>query len=251
MNQDDSGPPPPDEHEPPRPARRPYPRPSGGEPVFNLPPLVLVFAGLLVVIHLVSMALDSREAETWQMLLFAFIPARYGELAAALPVPAAAFWSPITYSFLHGSWTHLLVNLFWLAAFASPVTSRLGSLRSAAIAIFASLGGALAHFLAFPGEIVPMIGASAIVAGFMGAAARFAFVGSGGTRLNVHGPAQSLVQAFSSPRFLIFVLVWLGLNLLFGTGAVPIAGDQVAIAWQAHVGGFFAGLLAFSLFDRG
>lgn len=206
---------------------------------------------MLVAIHLLGMAFGSREAQVWQMLLFSFIPARYGELAAELPVPAAAIWTPITYSFLHGSWTHLFVNLFWLAAFASPVTSRLGSMRAASIAVLASLGGALAHFLAFPGEMVPMIGASAVVAGFMGAAARFAFVGSAGTRLNVHGPAQSLVQAFSSPRFLVFVLVWLGLNLLFGAGAIPIAGDQVAIAWQAHVGGFFAGLLAFSLFDRG
>jgi membrane associated rhomboid family serine protease len=48
---------------------------------------------------------------------------------------------------------------------------------------------------------------------------------------------------------ILFVGVWLGLNLLFGTGLVPIAGEGVQIAWEAHVGGFVFGLLAFSLFD--
>jgi membrane associated rhomboid family serine protease len=49
---------------------------------------------------------------------------------------------------------------------------------------------------------------------------------------------------------LMFLVVWLGLNGLFGLGTVSIgtAADQ-AVAWQAHVGGFFAGLVLFSAFD--
>jgi membrane associated rhomboid family serine protease len=45
-------------------------------------------------------------------------------------------------------------------------------------------------------------------------------------------------------------VVWLGLNVLFGLGNMSIgtAADQ-QIAWQAHIGGFFAGLLLFSAFD--
>jgi membrane associated rhomboid family serine protease len=52
------------------------------------------------------------------------------------------------------------------------------------------------------------------------------------------------------PRFLMFLVVWIGLNALFGLNTLSIdteAGQQ--IAWQAHIGGFFAGLILFSLFD--
>jgi membrane associated rhomboid family serine protease len=52
------------------------------------------------------------------------------------------------------------------------------------------------------------------------------------------------------PRILAYQAVWFGVNLLFGLGAVSMPGlDGGAIAWEAHVGGFLAGLLAFSLFD--
>jgi hypothetical protein len=37
--------------------------------------------------------------------------------------------------------------------------------------------------------------------------------------------------------------------LLFGLGSISMAGVEQAIAWQAHIGGFLAGLLAFAAFD--
>jgi membrane associated rhomboid family serine protease len=42
---------------------------------------------------------------------------------------------------------------------------------------------------------------------------------------------------------------WVGLNALFGLGALPIVGEGQEIAWQAHIGGFVAGLLLFNAFD--
>ena len=44
--------------------------------------------------------------------------------------------------------------------------------------------------------------------------------------------------------------MWFGLNLLFGLGSVSIVtGEKQSVAWEAHIGGFLAGLLLFSLFD--
>ena len=44
--------------------------------------------------------------------------------------------------------------------------------------------------------------------------------------------------------------MWFGINLLFGLGSVSIlTGDDQSVAWEAHIGGFLAGLLLFSLFD--
>jgi membrane associated rhomboid family serine protease len=48
---------------------------------------------------------------------------------------------------------------------------------------------------------------------------------------------------------LIFVGVWLGLNLMLGLGTIPVSGEGASIAWEAHIGGFVAGLLLFSVFD--
>jgi membrane associated rhomboid family serine protease len=59
-----------------------------------------------------------------------------------------------------------------------------------------------------------------------------------------------LLSTFRDARFLLFLAVWMGLNAAFGLGAVSF-GTQPGqiIAWQAHIGGFLAGLVLFSAFD--
>jgi membrane associated rhomboid family serine protease len=62
--------------------------------------------------------------------------------------------------------------------------------------------------------------------------------------------AVPLLATFRDVRFLLFLAVWMGLNALFGLGAVSFGtepGQQ--LAWQAHIGGFFAGLILFAAFD--
>ena len=43
--------------------------------------------------------------------------------------------------------------------------------------------------------------------------------------------------------------MWFGLNLLFGLGSPTLMGAGQSVAWEAHIGGFLAGLLLFSFFD--
>jgi membrane associated rhomboid family serine protease len=62
-------------------------------------------------------------------------------------------------------------------------------------------------------------------------------------------PALSLSNALRNPRVLGFLGVWFGVNIIFGIGSIAIGADGASVAWQAHIGGFFAGLLLFSLFD--
>jgi membrane associated rhomboid family serine protease len=101
-----------------------------------------------------------------------------------------------------------------------------------------------------------MIGASASVSGAMAAAIRFAFVkGSflsfsrGDADAAAKVPALSLVRALRNPRVLGFLAVWFGVNIIFGLGSISIGSDGASVAWQAHIGGFLAGLMLFSLFD--
>jgi membrane associated rhomboid family serine protease len=101
-----------------------------------------------------------------------------------------------------------------------------------------------------------MIGASGAVSGFMAGATRFAFHNGGPLAVfrNEEAaaysvPAPPLSSALRDSRMVAFLVVWFGLNLLFGLlGAGASGGDQI-IAWEAHIGGFLAGLLLFPLFD--
>jgi membrane associated rhomboid family serine protease len=62
-------------------------------------------------------------------------------------------------------------------------------------------------------------------------------------------PAAPLAVALRDMRIVVFLASWFGLNLLFGLGTLAIVGAEQSIAWQAHIGGFLAGLLLFPLFD--
>jgi membrane associated rhomboid family serine protease len=64
-----------------------------------------------------------------------------------------------------------------------------------------------------------------------------------------HIPAVSLLAALRDPRVVIFLVAWFGLNILFGLLAFPVVGAGQVVAWEAHIGGFLAGLFLFPLFD--
>jgi membrane associated rhomboid family serine protease len=101
-----------------------------------------------------------------------------------------------------------------------------------------------------------MIGASAAISGTMAAAMRFAFQRGGPIGMLGRAdesayrvPAISLRGMLSDARVLLFLGVWFGINLIFGIGSLPITGSEQSVAWQAHIGGFIAGMLLFSWFD--
>jgi len=62
-------------------------------------------------------------------------------------------------------------------------------------------------------------------------------------------PAAPLTSSLQDPRVLAFLLVLFGVNLLFGAQLDQHGWGREAIAWQAHIGGFLAGRLAFAAFN--
>ena len=62
-------------------------------------------------------------------------------------------------------------------------------------------------------------------------------------------PALSLWRALQNPRVLAFLAIWFGVNIVFGLGSISLGSEGASVAWQAHIGGFVAGMLLFSLFD--
>jgi membrane associated rhomboid family serine protease len=230
------------------------------EPIFNIPKIVLATLALLVVIHAARLLLLSDQADVEFLLTFAFVPARYDASVLQNGVLPGGFgaeiWTFVTYSFLHASWTHLGVNAVWLLPFGSAVARRFGALRFVGFYLVTAAGGALMHLVTHAGEQFPMIGASAAISGTMAAAMRFAFQSGGplgfwrsGDDADYRVPAIPLTGVLSDVRVLAFLAVWFSINIIFGIGASPLTGVDQPVAWQAHIGGFLAGLFLFSWFD--
>ncbi len=220
---------------------------------------MLALIAILCLIHAVRVLLLSPAVDEDVVWMFGFVPARYDASVMAGEFPggsAASIWSFLTYSLLHADITHIAFNLLWMLPFGSAVARRFGPTRFFIFLGVSAVAGALAHLVTHQHEIAPMIGASAAVSGVMAAAIRFAFqhgsflsLGNGGAEAASRVPALPLSKALRNGRVLAFLGVWFGFNLLTGLGAIAIGTQVQSIAWQAHIGGFAAGLLLFSLFD--
>ena len=228
------------------------------EPILTLPGALTAYVLLLAVIHVVRMLLPF-DIDDVVIQMFGFIPKRYDSTLLAITFPGgtgAKVWTFVTYSLLHANLTHIGFNVLWLLPFGSALARRFGAARFFLFMAVTAVAGALAHLVTHEHAVAPMIGASASVSGTMAAAIRFAFVrGSflsfsrGDADAAAKVPALSLLRALRNTRVLGFLAVWFGVNIIFGIGSIAIGADGASVAWQAHIGGFFAGLLLFSLFD--
>jgi membrane associated rhomboid family serine protease len=231
----------------------------GRERILNVPAVIVALVAIFGIVHAVFSLLLTERQTNEALLLFAFIPARYDvnlPLGESWPGGLGAdIWTFVTYALIHGDLNHLAFNAVWLLAFGSPVARRFGTWRFLLFFAVTAAGGAAAHLASHFGQLLPMIGASAAISGAMAAAMRFAFQRNGplamwrGEPGSYFVPAQPLKECLNDPRILAFLLVWFGVNALMGLGTFALPGMEHAIAWQAHIGGFVVGLLAFALFD--
>jgi membrane associated rhomboid family serine protease len=227
------------------------------EPMLTLPPALTAYVLLIAVIHL--RVLLPPDLENWTVDMFGFIPRRYDSTLLNVDFPGgdgAKVWTFVTYSLLHANLSHIGFNVLWLLPFGSALARRFGAIRFFLFMAVTAAAGALAHLVTHEHAVAPMIGASASVSGTMAAAIRFAFVRGSFLSFNrgdadaaARVPALSLARAVRDPRVLGFLAVWFSVNIVFGVASIAIGTDGASVAWQAHIGGFFAGLVLFSLFD--
>ena len=228
------------------------------EPILNVPAVVVALLLILGLVHGVREYVLSDDADRNLIWTLAFVPARYDTTVlteGVLPGGwGADLWTFVTYALLHADITHLGFNAVWLLAFASPVARRFGA--GASLVFPADGRRGCAGLSRGPcRRIAPMVGASAGISGMMGAAARFAFE-PGGSLDMWHGehagrpvPAAPLSGFSQSAGGGLCRGVVRPQSPLMGLGTFAMPGMEHAIAWQAHIGGFAVGLLAFALFD--
>lgn len=226
--------------------RRPRPdQRAPAEPIFNIPIAILGLIAVCAVVHVVRVYVLDIDQDTGLLLRTAFIPIRYSGI---YDLDVYAFTSPFTYAFLHGSFMHLAINMIWLAAFGSPLSNRVGSLRLLAFWAFTGLAAAALHWAIHPLDQAPLVGASGAISGMMGAAARFGFrMEREGGRAMFGGPAWPIGEVVRSRSVMTFLGVWMIVNLVTGLAGLG-AGSDAVIAWEAHVGGFVAGFFGLHFF---
>lgn len=218
---------------------------SPSEPFLRSPAVVLWLIVVLVGAHALRVFGFPRTGDSW-FVDYGLIPARYSGtyLAAHGLDPGSIFDRAlpfVTYMFLHGSWAHVLINSVWLLAFGPIVARRFGTLLFLAFFLVCGVSGAAVHLAWNWASDAPVIGASAAISGLMAAGFRMLPFASGQTR----PPLAPIL----SPRILLWTGLWVVVNVVAGVTGLGTGGGVQLVAWQAHLGGFGAGLLLARPFD--
>ena len=149
----------------------------------------------------------------------------------------------ITSMFLHGSWMHLLGNMWFLWLFGNNVEDSMGRLRFVVFYLICGLAAALGQVITSPNSAIPMVGASGAISGVMG----------GYLVLYPRVRVFTLVTLgffFTTIALPAWVMLGYWFLIQFVSGFVSFGGDKGGVAFWAHVGGFVAGLVLVKLFAR-
>ncbi len=187
--------------------------------------VVLAFFLAVVGAHLYrnGTAPEGSFAEQAFFIHYALIPAIAGQNPIAL----------LSHMFVHGGWLHLGLNVAFYLMLGLVVARRLGADLAAAagmlfITVFSGLGGAAAVLMINPNSTDAVVGFSGAVCGI---AAAFL--------LSQH---QDWRRSLADRRVRASAFWFLMMNVV--AAWVATASGAVAISWEAHLGGFIAGGLA-------
>jgi membrane associated rhomboid family serine protease len=149
----------------------------------------------------------------------------------------------LTSMFLHGSWMHLLGNMWFLWIFGNNVEDAMGRMRFLVFYLVCGLAAAFGQVLTNPSSAIPMVGASGAISGVMGGylvlypkVRVFAFI-----------PLGFFITSVALPAW---VMLGYWLLIQFVSGLAAFGGEIGGVAFWAHIGGFVAGVVLIKLFAR-
>jgi membrane associated rhomboid family serine protease len=193
-------------------------------------------------VFLVEWSLPERELHR-VYYLFGLLPAAFFDphWRDAVGTSGHDYTTIVTSLFLHGSWLHLITNMWMLWIFGDNVEDRMGPLRYLCFFIFCgTFAGALQIYFN-PYATVPIVGASGALAGIMGAY----FV--------MYPYARVIIWVFMLPLFIqlpaiAFLGAWIIFQLYNATSGLVINNLYADVAWWGHLGGFLTGAAVFRWF---
>jgi membrane associated rhomboid family serine protease len=168
-----------------------------------------------------------------------------GDGLVCLTDPGRQISHVFTSMFLHGSWMHLIGNMWFLWVFGDNIEDSMGRVRYAIFYLVCGVAAAMTQVLLNPSSVIPMVGASGAISGVMGAYLVLY------PRVRVYA---LLILGFfftsiALPAWTMLVY-WAAIQLVSGVFGLFASESTGGVAFWAHVGGFLAGVVLIKLFAR-
>lgn len=217
--------------------------------------VTMTFIGLNVLSWLVVQGAGATLPLARSVCELGLIP---GELTSSLPVGTRFSMGPglvcstdpgrqvlhlVTSMFLHGSWMHLLGNMWFLWLFGNNVEDSMGRLRFVVFYLLSGLAAALGQVVTNPSSAIPMVGASGAISGVMGGYLLL----YPNVRVFTFIPLGFFLTSVALPAWVMLGYWFL---IQFVSGLTAFGGEGGGVAFWAHVGGFVAGVVLVKLFAR-
>lgn len=148
-----------------------------------------------------------------------------------------------TSMFLHGSWMHLLGNMWFLWIFGNNIEDSMGRGRFVAFYLLCGLAAALGQITANPSSVIPMVGASGAISGVMGGY----LILYPRVRVFAMVPLGFILTSVAMPAWVMLGYWFL---IQFVSGIATIGNELGGVAFWAHIGGFVAGIALIKPFVR-
>ena len=144
--------------------------------------------------------------------------------------------------FLHGSWMHLIGNMWFLWLFGNNVEDSMGRGRFVVFYLLTGLAAAAGQIITSPSSVIPMVGASGAISGVMGGY----LILYPRVKVYVLLPIFIFFTSIALPAWMMLGY-WFFIQLFSGL----LSSNEVGgVAFWAHIGGFIAGIVLIKFFAR-
>jgi membrane associated rhomboid family serine protease len=219
-------------------------------PQLKVPFVTFILIGLNAAAWFFLQGLGTEPALSWSVCRLGLIP---GDLLGAVdsvraahdlpcPIDGQSTWLTVLSSmFMHGSWLHIIGNMWFLWIFGGNVEDSMGHTRFAMFYLICGAAAAAAQVAADVASPVPMVGASGAIGGVMGAYIVLY------PRVHVH---MLFILGFYVTTFAVPAVTMLGYWIVvqFLGGLMSQGASGGGVAFWAHIGGFVAGAVLIMLF---
>jgi membrane associated rhomboid family serine protease len=210
-------------------------------PRYSTPYVTYFLIALNVLVFVFELMAGSSGQLNALVRQFGVVPHRFAvDLSSAHFDPVGAFVPILTAMFLHGSWLHIIGNMWVLWIFGDNIEDYLGHFTYLVFYLTTGIVAFLTHIALNPTSRVPTLGASGAIAGVMGAY----FLLYPRARVLVWFPP---IFFFHLPAWIVLGY-WFLVQFLSGTAtSIANADPTGGVAVWAHVGGFLAGMALIKL----
>jgi membrane associated rhomboid family serine protease len=182
----------------------------------------LMLVAVLAYLYQLSFGIDAFPAIFYA---YGFIP------AAFFQNPIGEFYTIFSSMFVHGSFMHLISNIWFIWVFGPAVEGRLGFRRFMVLYLLSGVAAALLQGFSLPDSVIPMVGASGAVSGVLGA---YLVLFPRARVLTIIPPLIFFFFWLPAPIYLGY---WILIQFAYAFFEIP------GVAWWAHIGGFALGLV--------